>query len=293
MATYSMTGYGKGEITKGNINIIVEIKSVNHRYLDLGIRIPKIFNPFEDKMRKLIKEKVSRGHLDIYVTYRDYREERTKIQVDIDLAKQYVKMADKLSKTLGVTNDIEISKVLSYHDVLTQEEVQEKDEILEEILLSSLDKALSMLVKQRLSEGERLKKELLDYLNQVEKDIKSIEKLSACSIKNEKEKLNDKIQEIFGDIEFSEERLISEIVYLTDKAGIDEELVRLKSHIVGFRKIFDRDGTKGKSLDFLLIEMNREVNTIASKCNNSEIAQKVVKIKTELEKIREQVQNIE
>lgn len=289
----SMTGYGKGEFTNNLYKIKVEIKSVNHRYNDVFIKMPRHIQYLEEKVKKAIKEKISRGKVDVYINLENIKGDDMDIKVDINLAKTYKLALDDLKENLEINDSIRIGNILSMSDVIKIE----KRELDEDALLEALDYSLKIAIDDistmREQEGMSLKNDMLDKIINIESYIDKIEVRAPLVVIEYKDKLRDRIKELLDkNIVLDEERLSNEVAFFADKSSIDEELVRLKSHIIQFKKIIEED-IVGRKLDFLIQEFNREVNTIGSKANDIIISNQVVELKSELEKIREQIQNIE
>ncbi len=296
MSIKSMTGYGKGQIIENNRKLIVEIKSVNHRFLDLSIKSPRQFMFAEECLRAIIKNSnIKRGHLDVFIQYEDNREDKNNIKIDYNIAKEYVEAANEISKKFGLPNENDSIKILTMRDVLTFEENEDDDAVLKFLLEKATQEALKSIIQARIKEGVELEIDLLCKLNEVKNLVEKINKLSNDDIAQQIEKLKQKIQGYLGDISIDKDRLMNEIVFYSDKVGVDEEITRLKSHIKSFvDDISDsKDEAIGKKLDFIVQEMNRETNTIGSKASKVEITRIVVELKMIIEKIREQIQNIE
>ena len=290
---FSMTGYGKGEFTEKNISLVTEIKSVNGKYLDLSCKIPKILLPYEDKIRKVVQSKINRGRVDVYINYTDSSEKEYNVEVNSSLAKSYISAAKELSKSLKVKNDFTVSKIFKLPDIISIKSV-DAEENLENAILLSVNTAVDNLVNMRKIEGEKLKLDILNRLSNIEVLVDEVDKF-APEVSNEYAKsLKQRISDVLGDVDYDEVKFLNEIAFFVDKSNIDEEITRLKSHIAQFKDICSTNlGGEGKKLDFLMQEFNRESNTIGSKANNVKITNIVLKLKNEIEKIKEQVQNIE
>ncbi len=289
----SMTGYGKGQYIEGGIELTCEIKTVNNRYLDISIKAPRIFVAYEDQIRSIVREKLSRGHADVFVSLKDKRERPTALTADIALASSYVSAAKALKEAFpDLTDDVTLSSVLRYPDVLKQEDTQGVDEELIQALKTALGEALDNLNRMREVEGEKLKADMLARVETIETLVKEIF-LRAPKIAEEyREKLTAKVKEYLENVPVDEGRLLSEVAVFADRTNIDEELTRLRSHIEQFRSICE-EGIVGRKLDFLVQEFNREANTTCSKSNDVTITRTGLALKNEIEKIREQVQNLE
>jgi uncharacterized protein (TIGR00255 family) len=288
----SMTGFGRGEASQDNITFSVDIKTVNHRYSDISVRLPRMVSPLEEKIREYMGSKLNRGKIDIYINYDSFGQD-TKVKLDTNLASAYVDSLSILKQQFGIKDDISLSLITKFPDILKLE-TEEKDlDFLWSVLYSAIEQAVESLVEMRSREGERLCKDMLEKLESINATIDQIKAKSPELVEVYKNKLYDKIKEMTKDIQLDENRLLTEVAIYADKSSIDEEIVRLKSHIEEFKKTLYVQGTIGKKLDFIVQEMNREVNTIGSKASDLGVVNNVIAMKTEIEKIREQVQNIE
>jgi uncharacterized protein (TIGR00255 family) len=288
----SMTGFGRGEASQDNITFSVDIKTVNHRYSDISVRLPRMVSPLEEKIREYMGSKLNRGKIDIYINYDSFGQD-TKVKLDTNLASAYVDSLSILKQQFGIKDDISLSLITKFPDILKLE-TEEKDlDFLWSVLYSAIEQAVESLVEMRSREGERLCKDMLEKLDSINSTIDQIKAKSPELVEVYKNKLYDKIKEMTKDIQLDENRLLTEVAIYADKSSIDEEIVRLKSHIEEFKKTLHVQGTIGKKLDFIVQEMNREVNTIGSKASDLGVVNNVIAMKTEIEKIREQVQNIE
>lgn len=290
---FSMTGYGKGEYKDGGIELTAEVKSVNNRYLDAVIKAPKIFSSCDDVIRSALREKITRGHVEVYINLSDKREKRGKMSVDIQRAKAYIEAADTLKAAFpSVENDITLSAILKYPDVLCEED----EGGIDDFLLSALDIALKAAVEKlnamRLTEGEKLKKDMLSRLDTIEEYVEKISSRAPEVVYSYREKLKERMEEYLKATPIDEEKLLNEVAIFTDKCNIDEELTRLRSHIAQFKEICTEQ-LVGRKLDFLIQEFNREANTICSKSNDITVTRIGLSLKNEIEKIREQAQNVE
>ena len=289
----SMTGYGKGEYAEGGLELTCEIKTVNNRYLDVSIKAPRIFAAYEDVVRNTIRKKLTRGHADVFISFKDKRERPTALAVDIALAGSYVAAAKALKEAFpDLTDDVTLSSVLRYPDVLKQEDSQSLDEEMTKALDVALNMALDKLNEMRLVEGEKLKADMLSRVDTIEGIVGEISERAPLIAKEYREKLTARVQEYLDGANIEESRLLTEVAVFTDKSNIDEELTRLRSHIEQFREIA-KEGIVGRKLDFLVQEFNREANTTCSKSNDVTITRAGLSLKNEIEKIREQVQNLE
>ena len=292
----SMTGFGRIEITEGNRKYIVELKSVNNRYLDINIKMPKKFNAFEAAIRSELKNYMKRGKVDVFISYEDFSESETKVKYNKAIAQEYYSYLNEMAGDFGLDNDVRISVLSRFPEVFTMEE----EELNEEEVLSGLMKALAGAGKQfmesRAREGEFLCKDLTEKLDGMMENVEYIAERSPEIIKEYKDKLREKIQDLLEDKQVDENRLAMEVTIYADKICVDEEITRLRSHIGATKDTLlkgdDKDGI-GRKLDFLAQEMNREANTILSKSTDLKISDRGIALKTDIEKVREQIQNIE
>lgn len=293
MTVKSMTGYGKGVYEDGQLKLTVELKVVNHRFLDVVIKAPKQFNFAEDALRKAIKGGLVRGHVDVYVNFEDNREVRSEIGCDYALAERYAAMSREIAARTGVVDNLGTSELLKMPDVVTVKVANIDEEELLKAMLSACGQAIENLDAMRLREGEAMKADVLAKTAEVEKIVGEIEKLAPDMTAVHREKVRERVQEYLAGVAVDEEKFVNEMAFYADKVAVDEELTRLKSHISHLRSIVDKGGAIGKQLDFVVQEMNREANTTGSKCCDINVANLVVALKSEIEKIREQIQNIE
>lgn len=289
----SMTGFGRCEITTEEYRISVEMKAVNHRYLDLGIKMPKKFNYFEASIRSLLKQYIQRGKVDLFITYEDYTEEKMALKYNRSLASEYMEYFAKMAEQFHIENDITVSDLARYPDVLVMEQVPEDEEHMWAILKGAVEEAASRFVETRVTEGENLKADLLGKLDYMDRLVAEIEERSPKIVAEYRAKLEDKVKELLQGSAIDEARIATEVTIFTDKICTDEETVRLKSHIEATRAELLSGGSVGRKLDFIAQEMNREANTILSKANDLEVSDRAIALKTEIEKVREQIQNIE
>ena len=289
----SMTGYGKGEYAENGLELTCEIKTVNNRYLDVSIKAPRIFAAYEDVIRNTIRKKLTRGHADVFISFKDKRERPTALAVDIALAASYVSAAKALKEAFPeLPDDVTLSSVLRYSDVLKQEDSQSLDEQMTAALDVALNIALDKLNEMRAVEGEKLKADMLARVATIETLVGEISLRAPMIAQEYREKLTARVKEYLENANVEESRLLTEVAVFTDKSNIDEELTRLRSHIEQFRSICE-EGIVGRKLDFLVQEFNREANTTCSKSNDVTITRAGLALKNEIEKIREQVQNLE
>ena len=289
----SMTGFGRSEIVKGNRKISVEIKSVNHRYLEAGIKMPKKLNVFESRMRDLLKKYATRGKIDIFINYEDDSESQINLKFNQNIADEYMAIFNNMSEKYNLKNDMTVGGLARFPEVITMDEVQEDEEELWHFIEEAMKVALEQFVNTRILEGENLKKDLLGKLDHMEELVAFVEKRSPEIMKEYRSKLESKVKELLGDTTIDESRIATEVIIYADKICVDEETVRLRSHIEHARKCLNEDGGIGRKMDFIAQEMNREANTTLSKANDIEISNAAIDLKTEIEKVREQIQNIE
>lgn len=289
----SMTGFGRSEIVKGNRKISVEIKSVNHRYLEAGIKMPKKLNVFESRMRDLLKKYATRGKIDIFINYEDDSESQVNLKFNQNIADEYMAIFNNMSEKYNLKNDMTVGGLARFPEVITMDEVQEDEEELWHFIEEAMKAALEQFVNTRILEGENLKKDLLGKLDHMEELVAFVEKRSPEIMKEYRSKLESKVKELLGDTTIDESRIATEVIIYADKICVDEETVRLRSHIEHARKCLNEEGGIGRKMDFIAQEMNREANTSLSKANDIEISNAAIDLKTEIEKVREQIQNIE
>ena len=289
----SMTGYGKGEYKEGGVELTCEIKTVNNRYLDVSIKAPRIFAAYEDVVRNTIRKKLTRGHADVFISFKDKRERETSLSTDLALANSYVAAAKALKEAFpDLADDVTLSSVLRYPEVLKQEDSHSLDEELTSALDCALNIALDNLNAMRAVEGQKLKDDMLSRVVTIEKLVEEITARAPLIAAEYREKLTARVKEYLSEAQIDEGRLLTEVAVFTDKSNIDEELTRLRSHIEQFRSICE-EGIVGRKLDFLVQEFNREANTTCSKSYDVTITRAGLALKNEIEKIREQVQNLE
>lgn len=289
----SMTGFGRCEVSEGSRKITVEMKSVNHRYLDVSIKMPKKLNFFEAAIRSELKNYIQRGKVDIFITYEDLTEANVCVRYNKELAAEYMKYLQQMEQDFSLDNDIRVSTLSRYPEVLTMEEQTTDEEELWQLLNRALKGAAEGFVDARIREGENLKEDLTVKLDGMLNHVEFITERSPQIIADYRQKLREKVQELLEDNQIDENRLVMEVTIFADKVCVDEELVRLKSHIETTRAELQKGGSVGRKLDFIAQEMNREANTILSKANDLEISNRAIELKTEIEKVREQIQNIE
>ena len=288
----SMTGFGRFEAVTPERKISVEIKAVNHRYLDLNIKMPKRFNYFESGLRGLLKNYIQRGKVDIFISYEDYTEEKLNLKYNGTLASEYMDYFVKMQRQFGIENDVKVSTLANMPEVLSMEQVPEDEEQMWKLLSQAVEEAAKKFVESRAQEGERLRDDLLGKLDYMESLVDFVEERSPQVIREYRTKLEDKVKELLENT-IDENRILTEVTIYADKICVDEETVRLRAHIGATRKELSAGGSVGRKLDFIAQEMNREANTILSKSGNLEISDRAISLKTEIEKVREQIQNIE
>ena len=289
----SMTGFGRCEVSSEDYKISVEMKSVNHRYLDLSIKMPKKFNVFEADIRNLLKNGIQRGKVDLYITCENFSDKAVRLNYNEVLAGEYMDIFAKMSEQFSIENDVKVSALSRYPEVITSEQSEEDEETLWQLLKEALTGALEKCVEQRIKEGEHLRADLTGKLDAMVSWVGEIEARSPQIIAEYRTKIEDKVRELLDGSGIDENRIAAEVTLFADKICVDEETVRLRSHIKTMQEALSRGGAVGRKLDFIAQEMNREANTILSKANDIEISGTAINLKTEIEKIREQIQNIE
>ena len=285
----SMTGFGRYENVTDAYKISVEMKAVNHRYLDLSIKMPKKFNYFEASIRTLLKKYIQRGKVDLFITYEDYTEGNLCLKYNRELAAEYMAAFGQMAQQFKIPDDITVSTLARCPEVLTMEQAPEDEEHLWKVLSEGIQAAAERFVKTRLTEGENLKEDLLKKLDYMAGLVDFIEARSPVLLEEYRRKLTEKVTELLNGAAVEESRIVTEVTIYADKICTDEEMVRLKSHIEMMKSKLTAGGSIGRELDFIAQEMNREANTTLSKANDLEIADKAIALKTEIEKIREQV----
>ncbi len=289
----SMTGFGRSEIVTEERKIVVEMKAVNHRFCDISIKMPKKISFLETTIRTYLKKYIERGKVDVFITYEDYTENKVHVKYNRELAALYMKYFNEMADEFGMENQIIPSVLGGFTDVFTLEEQSVDEEELWELIKSALDEAAQKFVKSRDIEGENLKNNIIEKLDNMLLAVDYIEELSPMLVAEYRQKLTDKITELLGNTVIDENRIATEVVIYADKICVDEETVRLKSHIDSTKKILEAGGSVGRKLDFIAQEMNREANTILSKANSLDVSNKAIELKTDIEKVREQIQNLE
>ena len=290
----SMTGFGHGEVSNDkNQKVTVEMKSVNHRYCDISLKLPKKLAMFEANIRNIMKEYASRGKIDIYVSYEDLSETAVSLHYNQAMAEEYTQVFKKMQEDFNIETKITAEALAKYPEVVTIEEVQQDEEVWWELLEVALRQAAEKFVETRTIEGANLKRDLLGKLDQMAADVTFIEERSPQIIAEYRSKLEEKVKEFLEDSTIEENRIAAEVTLYADKIAVDEEIVRLQSHISSMTDVLESDESIGRKLDFMAQEMNREANTILSKSSDVDLADHAIELKTNVEKVREQIQNIE
>lgn len=289
----SMTGFGRCEKVTDARKVLVEIKSVNHRYLDLNLKMPKNLNGFEADIRNIIKEHIYRGKIDLYITYEEYDQSNCTVKYRKEIAKEYMDHFSLMAKDFSIENDVKVSHLARFPEIFTMEQKQIDDGALFEHIKEALLIAVEQFVTTRSKEGEHLKIDITEKLDQVLEYVEKIQQLEPLVINNYKDKLKDKVRELLKEETIDEARILTEVTLFADKICVDEETIRLKAHVLAMKDTLNEGGSIGRKLDFITQEMNREANTILSKSNDLEISNMGILLKTMIEKIREQIQNIE
>ena len=290
----SMTGFGHGEVSNDkNQKVTVEMKSVNHRYCDISLKLPKKLAMFEANIRNIMKEYASRGKIDIYVSYEDLSETAVSLHYNQAMAEEYMQVFKKMQEDFNIETKITAEALAKYPEVVTIEEVQQDEEVWWELLEAALRQAAEKFVETRTIEGANLKRDLLGKLDQMAADVTFIEERSPQIIAEYRSKLEEKVKEFLEDSTIEENRIAAEVTLYADKIAVDEEIVRLQSHISSMTDVLESDESIGRKLDFMAQEMNREANTILSKSSDVDLADHAIELKTNVEKVREQIQNID
>ncbi len=289
----SMTGFGRSEASDGAFRICVEIKSVNHRYLEIGIKMPKILNACEPRIRGMVKQYVQRGKIDIFISCGGQQMEGSKLRYNRELAAEYMQIFSEMEEQFRIKNDVGISSLSKCPEVITIDEDTADDEALWEVVEPELQKALERFVKSRQLEGQNLADDIAEKLKNMQQIVSCIEQRSPQLQQEYQSRLREKVAELLADAAIDEGRIAAEVVIYADKVCVDEETVRLKSHISQAAECLSQPGGVGRRLDFIAQEMNREANTILSKANDLFVSDQAIELKTEIEKVREQIQNIE
>jgi uncharacterized protein (TIGR00255 family) len=285
--------FGRGECNMDNRSMTIEMKSVNHRYCDINIRMPRKLIYLENKLKGMIKKNLTRGKIDVFITYQDNSEKSSGIVYNESLAEQYMEYFDKIAGQFDIKNDVKVSSLSRYPEVLRLEEKDDNEEGLEEIVLIAMEEAISKISETRFTEGQLLKVDLKQKLNEMLIYVEELKEISPAVIEDYRVKLETRIGEMMDQTLLDKDRLALEVAVFADKSCVDEEIVRLESHITHMRDTLDSNEAVGRKLDFISQEMNREANTVLSKANNINVANQGIDLKTLIEKVREQIQNIE
>jgi uncharacterized protein (TIGR00255 family) len=293
MPVMSMTGFGRGYVEREGRKLLLELKGVNHRFLDISMRLPKSIGSMEEPLKRKLQEKLSRGHVDVYLKYQNEAEGSKTVNVDEALLNAYLSSLKHIKKQHGLRDDVTLSTVLKMPDVIEAQGAEEDEDLLREILFEAADMALSEMEKMRQTEGERLKADLQIKLAGMLKEMGAIEQRAPAIVEEYREKLRARIAELTEGAQIDEQRFNTEVALMADRGSIDEEIVRFKSHVKHFGDTLKSGGAIGRKLDFIVQEMNREVNTICSKAADMAVINSAIALKGEIEKLREQVQNIE
>jgi len=289
----SMTGFGRSEFNDGQRKMTVEIKSVNHRFLDITIRMPKKLNFFESNIRAVLKNYIQRGKVDVFITYEDFKENTNILKYNQELAREYWNYFEKMSNQFRIANNVTIMDLAKCPEVFTMEEQVLDEDTIWNLLEQTVSKAASQLAETRKTEGEHLKKDMISKLDGMLVHVNYIESRAPELLLEYRTNLENKVKELLSGVPIDEARIITEVTIYADKICVDEEVVRLKSHIQNVKTILNEQEGVGRKLDFMAQEMNREANTILSKSSDMEITNRAIELKTEIEKVREQIQNIE
>lgn len=289
----SMTGYGAGKAELNGKTFTVEIKSVNSRYSDFSIKMPRIYIFLEDPMRKAAAARINRGKVDIYLNVESNGEDDSVVKVNTALAEEYLNALRNLGTQFGISSNATAETFLRIPDVFTVDKAQEDAELITKTVIEALNEALDNFDKMRIAEGEKLVSDLCEHLKFIEKATVEVEKRSPKIVDEYRMRIEERMRDILGSAAYDETRLMTEVAIFADKVNVNEETVRLKSHTSQFEKMLSDGGSVGRKIDFLIQEMNREINTIGSKSNDLDVARIVIDVKAEIEKLREQIQNVE
>ncbi|OOM13645.1 YicC/YloC family endoribonuclease [Clostridium saccharobutylicum] len=290
----SMTSFGRAQSEEGkDMCFSIEMKSVNHRYLDINIRMPKMMFALEEKIRNIISKRLNRGKVDVFINYKNYANNAGKVILNMELAKSYYECLKQIQEQLNTIDDVSTCKIARFPDIITLAEQEENLEDIFSEIVPLVESSLDLMEEMRIREGEKLKEDILLKLDIIKNNVEEIEKVSDNIPKNYKKKLEERLGELLSGVDIDESRIALEVAILSDKAAVDEEITRLKSHLNQMQSTLELNEPIGRKLDFIIQEMNREANTIASKSADIDMTNKVIEIKNIIEKIREQVQNIE
>lgn len=289
----SMTGFGRCEISEGDRKITVEMKSVNHRYLDVSMKMPKKLNYFDSAIRGILKEYVQRGKVDVYITYEDLSAGDAALSYNRKIAAQYVEYFRQMEEQFGLKNDMQVSVLARCPEVLVMEEQRPDEEEIRHLLEQAVRGACEKFVETRTREGQTLREDLLQKLEEILQTVAFVEERSPQILAEYRQKLEAKVKELLADAQIDENRIAAEVTIFADKICVDEEIVRLRSHVEAMKAALEHGEGVGRKLDFIAQEMNREANTTLSKANDLEVSSRAIDLKTAIEKVREQIQNIE
>ncbi len=289
----SMTGFGRAKAEDGNIEIEIELKSINHRYLDINLRIPRSLNFLEDSIRRTLQNSVKRGRIELYLNYKNNNPDKTSVSLNESLAQSYIENLSILADRFGLNKNIDLSVLAAIEDIFVVTESEEDTDLLTRLVTDALDQALATLLQMRQKEGSFLVDDILKRTSLINTILDEIESRSLLVVEEYRIKLEARLKELLKTTELDENRFSTEVAYYADRSNITEEIIRLRSHISQLKQTMDKGGSVGRKLDFIIQEMNREINTIGSKSGDVEITNRVVEVKSEIEKIREQIQNIE
>ena len=289
----SMTGFGRYDYTDEKFKCSVEIKSVNHRYLDMNIKMPKRLNMFEASLRNVLKDTIKRGKVDVFITFEELEENSVNIRYNKAVAAKYMEYLQQIADDFGLENDTRVSTLSRYPEVFDADEVEVDEEAIWNVLEKTALKAAEIFAESRVKEGENLKNDLIGKLDEMLVTVDFIGERSPVIVEEYRQRLNAKVAELLGDSTIDESRILTEVAIFADKSCVDEELVRLKSHIKATKDALNAGGEVGRKLDFIAQEMNREANTTLSKTTDLDIANAAIDLKTGIEKVREQIQNLE
>jgi len=289
----SMTGFGRAKAEDENIEIEIELKSINHRYLDINLRIPRSLNFLEDSIRRTLQNSVKRGRIELYLNYKNNNPDKTSVSLNESLAQSYIENLSILADRFGLNKNIDLSVLAAIEDIFVVTESEEDTDLLTRLVTDALDQALATLLQMRQKEGSFLVDDILKRTSLINTILDEIESRSLLVVEEYRIKLEARLKELLKTTEFDENRFSTEVAYYADRSNITEEIIRLRSHISQLKQTMDKGGSVGRKLDFIIQEMNREINTIGSKSGDVEITNRVVEVKSEIEKIREQIQNIE
>ena len=288
-----MTGFGRGEFIDQDLKVVVEMKAVNHRYSDINVKIPRKFSFLETAVRNFLKKEIQRGKIDVFISYEDLGDHSAIVHLHEELGREYYEAISRLSETLNISNDVTAYRIARFPEVMTLEENEMNQENAEHVLMESVKLALQQFTDSRVREGQNLAEDILSKLDGMDEKISRIEQRYPQMVSDYRKKLETKVHDLLTDANIDESRIATEVVIYADKIAVDEETVRLRSHVTAMKEELLAGGSIGRKLDFIAQEMNREANTILSKCNDISISNIAIDLKTEIEKIREQVQNIE